>query len=111
MYGCGYGQVGTRVGIQVGTGEGYTGYYPHRPREEEPNPAERAPEALQGLEWVGLGSGRVSLGVRRVGGPWYHPSGPVGPCRPSLYQGPWNPASGPIRARFHVISLKVSQNG
>ena len=34
----------------------------HRPRKEDPYPAERAPEApARGLEWVGYGSGCVTL--------------------------------------------------
>ena len=84
--------------------EGYTGYYPATLLEEGPDTAERAPEGLQGLEWVVSGAGRTGDGR-------YHPAGPVGPAsRPSLYL-PCKAASGPIRARFKVISSKVSQNG
>ena len=32
--------------------------------------AKRAPEDPEGLEWVVMGAGRVSLGVRRRDGPW-----------------------------------------
>ena len=56
---CGAG--GYQVGVpgwvyRVGTREGYTGTYPACSREvPQPEPAKRAPEAPQGLEWVGSG--------------------------------------------------------
>ena len=50
---------GTGWVYRVGVQEGYTGYYP-APREDSPMTAERAPEGLQGLEWVVIGLGRVS---------------------------------------------------
>ena len=63
----------------VGTGEGYTGYYP--PTAQGAHiPAKRAPEALQGLEWVGIWAGACSGGWT---GSCTHPPGPV------ALQAPW----------------------
>ena len=69
--------------------------------------AKRAPEPLQGVEWVVICSrtywGRCSM---------THPAGPVGdPAGPLPGHASALPASGPIRARFHLISYKVSQKG
>ena len=94
-----------RVGIRVGIpGE----YYPAAARGS-PMYSEAGPGSPAGLEWVVHGAGRVSQGVRRRDGPWYHPAGPVAhpwaPCTRDLA----NAASGPIRARFRLILLKVSQ--
>ena len=84
---------------------GNTGvYYPAIPRlREPPQTAKRAPEALQGAGVGGLGW-RNTLRAR-------HP--PFGPGRvpgPSLVPPRANAASQPIRARFHLIYCKVSQN-
>ena len=96
---------GDRVGIAGWVYRGTT-QPPLTPREEDLDTAKRAPEALQGLEWVVSRSGRVSLGVRRRGR--YPPPLPaVGPAPLGI---PQNAASGPIRARFSAIFLKVSQN-
>ena len=112
---CGHGCTGGvwyREGVRVGyTGwvirEGNTGY-PATVRSGGQT-AKRAQEGPQGLEWV------VWLqrpqGVRRRDGSCTHPSGPVGPAPLAL------PGAGPSqmpplgqRARFHDISMKVSQN-
>ena len=84
--------------------------YPASLLEEGPTPAKRAPEAPQGLEWVGVGPGRSWDGGRD--GSWYHPCGAR-----SVSPGPL-PVPGPSEcpptakgARFSVISCKVSQNG
>ena len=77
----------------------------HRARfsGRDPDPAERAPEALQGLEWVGSG-----CRARRVLVP---PSGPGRCCpSPSLYQDPAYCALLAKGARFDLILCKVSQN-
>ena len=72
----------TGVGIPGGYQSGYTGeYYPATLLlGEGPYPAERAPEGLQDLEWVGMEPGVTGDG----GGDGYdHPAGPVGhPCPP-----------------------------
>ena len=87
-----------RVGIPGST------YPARRARNPANMTAERAPEVLQGLEWVVMCS--------RVGAcPSTHPAGPVRhPCLP-WYWDPLNAASGPIRARFSLIYCKVSQKG
>ena len=92
----------TRVGIQVGTWEGYTGYYPASLKAEGMT-AERAPEGLQGLEWVVIPAAPAQ--------PSTHPSGPVGPTRgPSLVED-WapraNPASGLIGRDLGQYSVKL----
>ena len=51
---------------------GYTGGVPSCPGSK-PRPAERVPEALKGLEWVGLGA----AGVTGYGG---HGDGHTHPC-------------------------------
>ena len=65
-------------------------------------PAKRAPEGLQGLEWVGTCIARPS-----------YPDHPLrcapGPAPLSGYLSPGKAASGPIKARFHDIYTKVSQ--
>ena len=69
--------------------------------------AKRAPEPPAG---GGVG-GHSARTYRRLYGPRYHPSGPVG----SLLDPPCTwvlgiAASWPIRARYHLIYYKVSQN-
>ena len=69
--------VGIRVGIPGSTTQ------PLRERGSQPSTAKRAPEGLQGLEWV-------VLGVRGPGGwtdPGTHPSGARSVLRPSLVPG------------------------
>ena len=69
--------MGIRVGIREGAIPGTT----PAPREEGPDTAKRAPEALQGPEWVVSGAGRVTGGWTGIP----HPAGPVGLARqPSL---------------------------
>ena len=66
--------------------------------------AERAPEAPWGLEWVVM-AGRTNGGRGR---PYPHPAGPVGrPCRPP-WDMPLECPPGANRARFDLISYKVS---
>ena len=95
-------------------GVGIPGEYPASPLlrgGSQKHPAKRAPEAPQGLEWVGCGT-RGLQGVRRRGRALYPPYGPGrSPLGPSLVQDPRNAASGPIRARFRLFLSKVSQNG
>ena len=86
----------------------YTGWViPGSSTSEEPTqhvPAKRARRPCRGR----------SGGDMRAGwaGPVPPLRGPVGvPAGPSLYRTLAIPASGPIRARFYDISLKVSQNG
>ena len=70
---------GTRVGILGGYQGGlYRGSTPSHPapREDGPMTAKRAPEAPQGLEWVVMGSGRVSWGDGGRGGSCTTPAGP-----------------------------------
>ena len=105
----GAGRVGTRGGYTGGYwGGAIPGYYPaaakRRPRQRS------GPRKPQGAGVGGLGCSAHGVVFGGGVGLLYHPSGPVGPCRPSLYRTPWNAASGPIRARFHLIFLKVSQN-
>ena len=101
-------RVGTRVGIQrVGTGRAIPGYYPAA-RGDLHMTAERAPEALQGLEWVVIWrSGALGDG----GGSQDHPTGPVGACGPSLSWDPDCRLSANRGARFRLLFYKVSQNG
>ena len=101
------GRVGIPGGYTGWVGRGaIPGYYrgtTQRPRKV-PYPAERAPEALAGAG---------------VGGIWDRPrerplTTPAGPGRvlgTLPVSSSSNAASGPIRARFHVKSSKVSQNG
>ena len=80
-------QVGTRVGI-AGWVPGWAIPGTTQPllalSQQEPQPAERAPEAPQGLEWVGWGGlatpSRTWCTVAR-GRPCTHPPGPVGPLQ------------------------------
>ena len=81
-----------------------------QPLREVPEPAERAPEGLQGLEWVGSGAGIPLFGDGGGDGPG-PPFGPGrSPLGPSLSRTLQIAASQPIRARFLLISRKVSQN-
>ena len=99
-----------RVGIPGWVpGRAIPGYYP-APARKGPCTAKRAPEGLQGLEWVVHGAW-TRHPVRP--GSCTHPLGPVGP----LQGPPWyrtlpraNPASWPIRARLPSFYCKVSQN-
>ena len=89
-----------RTGIRVGIRVGYTGVIPsHRALRSQgaPHPAERAPEGLQGLEWVGGVWWDRPLRVSPLGAsarPRPHPPGPVSPCRASLGRGPAPRAKG-----------------
>ena len=73
---------------------------------EQTLPAKRAPEGLQGLEWVG----RVQRANGRRGRVLYHPSGPVGATRGPPCTGPLECRPGPIEARIDLILWKLSQN-
>ena len=95
---------------RVGTREGYTGVVPsqHAARGEgsitsEAGPGRPTGPGVGGLWSLGAPADPVpTLRARSVhpgGPPWYGSSSPG------------NAASGPIRARFSVILLKVSQNG
>ena len=100
VLGCGTG------GYAGGYGEGYTGYPATRTSHYESGaiPAKRAPEPLQGVEWVGI--------VQRPGTSGTHPPGPVG--TPAGYL-PGASSSKPrllaIGARIDLISWKLSENG
>ena len=104
---------GTGVRVRgMGRPGGYTGWViPGHPAprtytcKAEQTPAERAPEApARGLEWVGV-----------CAAPPYVRSPPLRgrswPCRPLPGTSSSNAASWPIRTRFRVPLLKVSQNG
>ena len=88
----------------MGMGPGWAGGGVYRvPTQllgERPRTAKRAPEALQGLEWVVLGLGRTG----RAGRAMYHPSGPVGHLRCPPCTLPLDMPSLANRARFHDIS-------
>ena len=97
--------------VRVGYGwVGIPGVVPPTDHAEEPtqvHPAERAPEALQGLEWVGC-TARANGRAGRLLVP------PYGPGR-SLWA---LPVPGPSecppwtnRARIDLISWNLSQNG
>ena len=103
--------VGTGWVYRVGIQGGYRGSTTQPPREEDPSPAERAPEAPVGLEWVGDGVWTRVPGCSAAGTALYHPAGPVGSPWAPPCTGPQNAASGPIGARFDLISYKVSKNG
>ena len=103
MVWAGYGH-GT--GIAVGTGEGYTGYYP--PTDlllgEQCCDSEAGPvRPCKGLEWVVT----VLRANRRLDGPRYHPSGARSVLRPSLYLGPRNAASWPIWRDSMTFLIKL----
>ena len=93
------------VGIRGGYTGGYTGEYPAA--RGGPNPAKRAPEALQGLEWVGLGPGVTGDG----GGNGHIPTLRA---RSGSESPPWDMPSEcrltAKRARIHQYFSKVSQN-
>ena len=96
--------MGVRVGYGtwVGRGRGIPVAHPACSRRVLLT-AKRAPEGLQGLEWV-VSRSRTSAAP----GP---PLPAVGPASLSGLAPRAIPASGPITARFHYILLKVSQNG
>ena len=65
--------------------------------------AKRAPEPLQGVEWV-----VISCSARYPRMPFGSGRAPVpSPCSSA----PRKPASWPIRARFNLFYVKLSQNG
>ena len=107
--------MGTRVGIPgwvqwVGTGEGYTGYYPCT-AQGGPVPAKRAPgsPAGAGAGWV---QGRVRvLGTSAAGTAISPPCGPGQPTRGLPWDMPLECRLRANMARFRSIFLKVSQNG
>ena len=88
-----------------GYGEGYTGC-PATLRSGGQIQRSGPRKALQGP-----GVGGIWL-QRPPGHPGLHPTTPAGPapCGRCRRPGLSNAASGPIRARFHYISSKVSQN-
>ena len=92
VYGRG---MGTRVG-----GGGVIPGTQHAARGVLPMTAERAPEGLQGLEWVVMGRADV-LGTAAVR---THPAGPVGTTPWSLPGSALIAALQPITARFDLIS-------
>ena len=103
-------QLGTTAGWVGGPGEYYP---PSMLLEEVPGTAKRAPEHLQGAEWVVPGAGRTGeYGDGGGDGPCTTPAGPGrSPCRCPPCTGTLRIAAlQPIRARFQVISSKVSQN-
>ena len=98
---------GYRGGVyRVGRGRGIPGVLPSCSGRGVLT-AERAPEGPQGLEWV-VSTARA---FRHPGPPTPGPLVLPGPASLSWAPPSSKPASGPIRARFHDISLKVSRNG
>ena len=95
------------MGIQVGGWVGYTGYLPSQLLEEQ-TPSEAGPGSPTGAGVGGVCSGRTGDGGGN--GSWDHLLRRPGRCPlgPSLSQDPQNAASWPKRARFDLISLKVS---
>ena len=83
----------------VGTGRGNTGY-PARLLEEVPIPAKRAPEALQGLEWVGIGAGRARGRISPPCGPGRSLQALPGICSQKRL-------SGPIRRDLTSFTVKL----
>ena len=107
---------GHRVGVQAGWvpgwgmglggyQEGYTGYYPAS-WKAEPTDSGAGPGRPQGLEWV------VCRCSARPSSMTTHSSTPgaSGARFAVMDLSPLNAASGPIRARFSHILLKVSKN-
>ena len=98
---------------RVGTGGAIPVYYPpSQLLEEVLGTAKRAPEAQHGLEWVVPRAGRT--GEYLVFGGWAAPeTTPAGPGRsprcPPCLRTLRNAASGPIRTRFQLNSVKYSQ--
>ena len=77
--------------------------YPAQLLGEGPHDSEAGPGSPgTGLEWVVMRS--------RARYAQTHPAGPVGPMLGPPWSGLRFSASGPIRARFLLISYKVSQN-
>ena len=95
--GDGYGDSGVRVGYgdQVGTGGVYRVGNTGSPSTVESGglTAKRAPEDLQGPEWV--------VRLQRAPELPRPPLPAVGPASLSRDLSPGIPASGPIKARFH----------
>ena len=94
----------------MGTGWVQGGVIPGTPpaaRGGNPDRRSRAPEALQGLEWVVRVDGRTGGAVQA---PTMRARS-VSLQEPSLVPAPLTAASWPIRARIDPISCKVSQNG
>ena len=105
------GQVGTRVGVPgwvywVGTRVGYTGCTTQPPRfaRGEVPTAEGGPrKPCRG--WSGWSGARTD---RRLYGPWYHPSGPVGPLQgPPCTRVLGNAASWPIGRDLTSFLVKL----
>ena len=64
-------------------------YYPASPLCcEEPIPSGAGPGSPSGAGVGGEWAGITQYGVGGGDGSWYHPPGPVSPCRASLYQDP-----------------------
>ena len=101
------------TGWCTGTGMvpgGYTGWvlggvyrYPASCSRREPQTSEAGPGSPRGAGVGGSGLGRDEA----AGRPWYHPSGPVGPPGPSLYQDPRNAASVPVGRDSTSFSIKL----
>ena len=110
-----------RVGTRAGITGGYTGWvirgvpsYPATALSTQPPDSDRR-ERASPAGGGGLEAGWVRpLRVTRYPGPRYvrpHPFGARSPF-PCPWQGaPWCSSSSGLRARFHDISYKVSQNG
>ena len=103
---------------RVGILGGYTGWVIRRgttqhqvPTPSMPQTAERAPEAPRGLEWVVWGMRPRDRSPEHQVPPTPTPAGSPGPAPLYLVLSPSKAASWPIRARLHLILLKVSQNG
>ena len=107
--GCGYGY-GTRVGIpgwvtRVGI-PGTTQLPGERSQYSEAGPGRPTGPGVGG---TGSSGARTDAAGTALHPPYGARSVP--PCGPSLVQDLANAASWPNRARFHLISYKVSQNG
>ena len=91
----------TAGGVYGWVGEGYTGYPASLKAEGIPSGAGPG-SPCRGLEWVGYPcSARPS--------PRPPTPDPAGPTGPASLSGPL-PASWPIRARFDLFSIDISQN-
>ena len=96
----------TGVGIPGGYGRGIPGYYPAARGGSQ---GQRSGPGRPAGPGVVVPGGRAN----EAGGDGPVPPlrGPVGVWDPSLYRTSQIPASWPIKARFNLILLKVSQNG
>ena len=103
-YQGGYTRVGTRVG--------YTGVLPSSQvlRPSGGLTAKRAPEAPEGAGVGGQAAAPTGPFARAPDPTTPVPLGPPGPLRWVWASPRANPASGPITARFHLISIKLVQN-